>query len=126
MTMPAPPRRRASATPSALTRVQTRTAIARLKLRLHELQAFDPATVNARDEPRLGVLQRAIDQALIRSFGAGTTNYRRYAAAQWLDRAGDGRGGSPPLHEIRAGFQRGKHASIALLEGLISRLQSLA
>jgi len=124
--MPEPPRRCAAAPPAALTRVQIRTAIARLKQRLRELQAFDPATINARDEPHVGVLQRAIDQALIRSCGAGTAAYRRYAAAQWLDRAGDRSGCTPSLNQIRAGFQRGKHASIALLEGLISRLQSLA
>jgi hypothetical protein len=119
------PDRSAAAAPAALTPVKLRTAIARLQRRLRELRAFDPATVNARDEPRVGVLQRAIDQALVRSFGAGTAGYRRYAAAQWLDRAGHVSGGTPPLHEIREGFRRGKHASIALLEGLISRLRSM-
>ena len=117
----APP---AAATPMALTRVKMRTAIARLQQRVRELQAFDPATVNARDEPRIGVLQRAIKQALIRSFGADTADYRCYAAAQCLDQAGHVSGCTPPLYEIRAGFQRGKSASIALLESLISRLQT--
>jgi hypothetical protein len=114
----------AQSKPAALTRVKMRTAIARLKQRLRELQAFDPATVIDRDEPRIGALERAIDQALVRSFGAGTAGYRRYAAAQWLDRAGQRSGGTPPLKEIRAGLRQGKHASIALLEGLIARLQT--
>ncbi len=118
------PRRSAAAKPATLTRVKMRTAIARLQQRVRELQAFDSATVNARDEPRIGALQRAIDQALIRSFGAGTPDYRRYAVAQCLDRAGHVSGCTPPLYKIGAGFQRGKHASIALLENLISRLQT--
>ena len=114
-----------AATPAALTRVKMRTAIARLQQRVRELQAFDPATVNARDEPRIGVLERAIDQSLVRSFGAGTADYRRYAAAKCLDRVGHRSGCISPLKEIRAGLRRGKHASIALLEGLITRLQSM-
>jgi hypothetical protein len=119
------PDRSAAAPPAALTRVKLRTAIARLQQRLRELRAFDPATVNARDEPRVGVLQRAIDQALVRSFGAGTAGYRRYAAAQCLDRAAPWSGCPPSLNEIRAGLRRGKHASIALLESLITRLRSM-
>lgn len=113
-----------AAPPAALTRVQRRTAIARLQQRLRELQAFDPATVSARDEPRIGVLERAIDQALVRSFGAGTAAYRRYAGAQRLDRVSHVIGRPPSLHEIRAGFQRGKQASLALLEGLVTHLQT--
>jgi hypothetical protein len=122
--MKAMPGRSAAATPTALTRVKMRTAIARLQQRVRELQAFDPATVNARDEPRIGVLQRAIKQALIRSFGADTADYRRYAAAQCLDLAAPWSGCTPSLNEIRAGLRRGKQASLALLESLISRLQT--
>jgi hypothetical protein len=121
------PRRRITPSepkPMVLTRVKMRTAIARLKQRILELQAFDPATINNRDEPRIGVLEQAIEQALDRSFGAGTADYRRYAIAKRLDRAGHLSGRTPPLNEIRAGFQRGKRASIALLEGLITRLQA--
>jgi hypothetical protein len=113
-----------TAKPGALTRVQRRTAIARLQQRLRELQAFDPATVNARDEPRIGVLERAIDQALVRSFGADTAAYRRYAGARRLDRVKHVIGRPPALQEIRTGFQRGKQASIALLQGLITCLQT--
>jgi hypothetical protein len=70
-----------------LTRVKMRTAIARLKQRILELQAFDPATVADRGEPRIGVLEQAIDRVLTRTLGAGTAAYRRYAAAKYLDRA---------------------------------------
>jgi hypothetical protein len=110
--------------PAALTRVQRRTTIARLQQRLRELQAFDPTTVSARDEPRIGVLERAIDPTLVRSFGAGTAAYRRYSGAQRLDRVRQVIGRPPSLHEIRRGFQRGKQASIALLESLITCLQA--
>jgi hypothetical protein len=113
-----------SAEPATLTRVQRRIAIARLQHRILALQAFDPAIVNDRDENRVVVLARTIDQALIRIFGAGTADYRRYAEAQRLDRAGHLIGRTPSLEEIRAGFQRGKQAAIALLEGLITRLQA--
>jgi hypothetical protein len=119
------PCRSAEAKPAPLTRVKMRTAIARLKQRLLELRAFDPATVNARDEPRIGALEQAIDQALVRSFGAGTADYRRYAAAKCLYRTGHRSGGVPPLKEIRAGLRQRRHASIALLEGLVTRLQSM-
>lgn len=119
------PGRSAAAKPATLTRVQVRTAIARFKQRLLELHAFDPATVNARDEPRIGALEQAIDQALVRSFGAGTADYRRYVGAKCLDRAGHRNGGPPPLKEIRAGLRQGRHASIELLDGLITRLQSV-
>jgi hypothetical protein len=104
--------------------VHRRLAIARLQQRLRELQTFDPATVNDRDEARIGVLQRAIDQALVRSCGTGTAAYRHYADAKRLDRARHVTGDTPRLPEIRADFQRGKRAAIALLEGLITRLQT--
>jgi hypothetical protein len=63
--------------PVVLTRVKMRTAIARLKQRILELQAFDPTTVVDRDEPRIGILERAIDRALAHSFGA---EHRRLSA----------------------------------------------
>ena len=110
--------------PMVLTRVKMRTAIARLKQRVLELQAFDPGTIADRGEPRIGVLEHAIDRALTRSLGTGTADYRRYAAAKRLDRAGHFSGRTASLNEVRAGLQRGKHASIALLEDLITRLQA--
>ena len=110
--------------PVVLTRVKMRTAIARLKQRVLELQAFDPGTIAYRGEPRIGALEHTIDRALTRSLGAGTADYRRYAAANRLDRAGHFSGRTASLNEIRAGLQRGKHASIALLEDLITRLQA--
>ena len=110
--------------PVVLTRVKMRTAIARLKQRILELQAFDPGTIADRGEPRIGVLEQAIDRALIRSLGAGTPGYRHCAAAKHLDRAAHVSGRTASLNEIRAGLQRGKRASITLLEGLIIRLQA--
>ncbi len=110
--------------PAVLTRVKMRTAISRLKRRLVDLRAFDPASVNDRCEARIGDLERAIDKVLVRIFGADTADYRHYSRAQHLDRARPLVGGTPPLNKIREGFQRGKRDSISLLEEIITQIKA--
>jgi hypothetical protein len=110
--------------PAALSRVKMRTAISRLKRRIVDLRAFDPATLNDRYDARIGALERAIDKVLVRIFGADTVDYRRYSGAKRLDQAGHLVGCMPPLKEIREGFQRGKNDSISLLEEIITQIKA--
>ena len=66
---------------------EKRQHIARLRRRIEELEAFDPATVTKRhSDPKVGGLEKAIDATLQAAFGHGTVEYRQYSGAAKLDR----------------------------------------
>lgn len=100
-----------------------RGAIPRLEKRIAELQAFDPQTVNDRSDARIGALEQAIDETLVAIFGADTVDYNPYRGAKRLDRAVLRVCYQPPIHEIRAGLQRGKEQADSILEGIIARFK---
>jgi len=69
---------------------EMRQGIARLKKRLDEVKAFDPASVTEQNNiPHVGVLSAAVDEALIRTFGADTLDYKRYSDAAYFEPAED-------------------------------------
>jgi hypothetical protein len=108
---------------AALSRVKMRIAISRLKRRIVDLRAFDPATLNDRYDARIGVLECAIDKVLVLIFGVETVEYRRYSNAKRLDRAGHFID-HMPLKEIREGFERVKNDSISLLKEIITQIKA--
>jgi len=60
-----------------------------LELRIKELQDFDPTTVRRRfSDPKVQVLQTAIDETLSDIFGNGSDDYDRYRGAASLDQGG--------------------------------------
>lgn len=105
--------------PSAnLTVKQMQDALPRLDLRLKDLRAFDPGTIARRDDPEIKTLENAIDDFLIKTFGQGTVEYKRYSSAKQLDTAGISFGHPTPFREIIEGLQHGKNRAIEVLEGI--------
>ena len=97
---------------------QMKAALPRLKRRISDLRAFEPADVTTRDDPRIKSLGDAVDDFLTRTFGGGTIEYNRYVSATNLDTAGLRVGRSTPLNEVIQGLQYGKDRAIEKLEGI--------
>ena len=93
---------------------QMKTAIPKLERRIAELQKFDPASIQDRSDSRVKALEASIDDALVDIFGNDTVEYKRYQLAKHLDTARWNYAYEVPLHEIQAGFQRGKDNALAL------------
>jgi hypothetical protein len=68
-----------------LTVEQMRRGIGRLKLRITDLEAFHPQSVQQRWAPEVKALQTSIEQTLAAVFGHNTVDYNRYRAAARLD-----------------------------------------
>ena len=97
---------------------QMKSALPRLRKRLDDLRAFDPAQVSRRGDPIVKALENAIDHLLTRTFGTDTVEYSRYSSAALLDTAGIYVGREASIHEIRQGLQYGKDRAIGILEGI--------
>jgi hypothetical protein len=65
---------------------QMRTAITKIQRRIKELQEFEPTSIQSKSDPRIRVLEIAIDGTLTETFGHQTPEYNRYAGATDLDR----------------------------------------
>ena len=94
-----------------------RQAIAKLRHRIEELEAFDPNLIQDRSDPLPKSLQQKTDATLVEILGPDTLDYKRFHIGR-LDRAPVIRGGIP-LPEIRQGFVRGKAEAISQLQTLI-------
>ena len=97
---------------------QMESALPRLEKRLSDLRAFDPRQVTQRDDPKIKVLENAVDDFLTKTFGEGTVEYIRYASATNLDTVGISLGRPTPLSKIIEGLQQGKERAIETLEGI--------
>ena len=63
-----------------------RLGIELLKRRLGEVESFDPASVTDQHTiPHVEALSASIDEALVRTFGSGTADYKRYSDAAIFD-----------------------------------------
>jgi hypothetical protein len=71
--------------PANLTVDQMRRGIDRLKLRIADLEAFDPTSVQQWWGPEVKALQTSIEETLAAVFGHGTIEYNRYRQAARLD-----------------------------------------
>jgi hypothetical protein len=71
--------------PRSLTTDQMRQGIDRLRKRISDLEAFDPASVQQRWPPEAEAIETAIAETLARVFGEGTPAYNRYNSAARLD-----------------------------------------
>lgn len=92
-------------------------AIPKIDRRIADLESFDVGSVSERSDPRIDALEKSLDALLVSVFGAGTVEYERY---RWpvtqLDRASMNLMHATPIHEVRAGLQRGIDTSKAQLE----------
>jgi len=105
-----------------LTPDKMRIAIARLQKRIVELQVFDPISVNERSDPRIGLLERTVDETLTSIFGFGTADYNRYHyCAATLDRAPVVMGREVGRLQFQVGLAKGKSDAISTLQGIVAR-----
>ena len=65
--------------------------------------------------PALDALEAAVDEALVRTFGAETLDYERYKYAKDFDRGPYNYAFQVPPHQFQASIARSKDSSIALL-----------
>lgn len=66
---------------------QMQRGIARIQRRIEDLEAFDPASISKRWDPKTKVLQTAIEETLAAVFGHRTVEYNRYIQAAELEHA---------------------------------------
>ena len=98
------------------------TAVAKLRKRIADLQAFDPERINSRGDPSIRTLSGAIDNTLVEIFGADTPDYQRFEAAKSIDTAPFYMNGTP-LDLVRHGLQKGKTTAVAILEEAVSAVE---
>lgn len=109
--------------------------IVRIKRRIDELNAFDPATVSVRfSDPNVTKLETSISSTLAAVFGEGTSEYNRYINASRLDN-GPITIESDWISARRGGFERdrsqeasrhiaeGKAQALALLQQAVDALE---
>lgn len=107
-----------------LTTKQMQQAVVRLRKRISSIENLDPQSLVSRGDANIAKnsLNAEIDDALTRTFGQDSTEYRRYrdAAAlsfpEFYDR-------TTPPHMIIEGLSHSKARSIALLETAINSLE---
>lgn len=118
---------------------QKQVYVNRLKKRIAELEAFDPATVEKRhNDPNVLALQAAISDALSAAFGHGTREYNQYSGATRLDngpitmrvdsaliraRHGGGYGHHDDSREAQQYVAQGKEKALALLKQAVRTLE---
>jgi predicted nucleotide-binding protein len=107
-----------------LTADQIRQGIDRLRKRISELEAFDPASVEERWSPVTHAIDTAIEETLARVFGEGTPAYNRYNSAARLDNGPLIMGGGPdPAYKVQEWLREGKARSLALLNQAVKGLE---
>src|SRR5271163_3223557 len=73
--------------PAKLTPAQMNAGIERLKKRIEEVVRVEPQSVtDQHNTPDLDALEAAIDESIVRTFGADTLDYDRYKSAAEFDR----------------------------------------
>ena len=102
--------------------VVMRAAMAKLRRRVADLEAFDPNRVEKREDPGVETLSKAIDSTLIEVFGADTPEYQRYCGAKVIDTAPFLLNGTP-ISLVRSGLEQGKTTAIALLDQAIGAFE---
>lgn len=111
------------ATPTARPEiVAMRAAMAKLRRRVADLEAFDPNRIENRKDPAIESLSKAIDDTLVEVFGGDTPEYQRYIGAKHIDTAPFLLNGTP-MALVRSGLEQGKTTAIALLDQAIASFE---
>jgi predicted nucleotide-binding protein len=98
--------------------------IDRLRKRIEEVKQFAPQSVTEQyNIPEIDGLAAAIDDALIRTFGANTTDYTLYKDAVTFDNGPHNYAYPVPIHEVQQSLSRSKARSITLLERAVRSLE---
>jgi len=107
-----------------MTAEETRQGIVRLRKRLDEMNAFEPTSVTEQNNiPQLEALAAAVDEALIRTFGADSLDYKRYSDAAFFDNGPFNYVYAVPIGQVHDSLARSKSRSIALLTQAIATLE---
>jgi predicted nucleotide-binding protein len=118
-----PSRARPVQAPAQVTPEEIRLGIDLTK-RLEEVRAFDPASVVEQNSiPHVEALGAAVDESLIRTFGADTLDYRRYSDAGFFDNGPFNYAYQVPISKVHESLSRSKARSIALLTQAIKSLR---
>ncbi|MGJ0452176.1 MAG: TIR domain-containing protein [Methylocystis sp.] len=101
-----------------------RQGIDRLERRRHEVEKFNPSQVSEQyNIPEIDALGVAIDEALTRTFGSDTADYRRYSGASNFDNGPHNYAFPVPITSVQQSLARSKARSIALLTQAITALK---
>ncbi|MGJ0505459.1 MAG: TIR domain-containing protein [Methylocystis sp.] len=101
-----------------------RQGIDRLERRRSEVEKFDPSKVSEQyNIPEIDALGVAIDEALSRTFGSDTADYRRYSNASSFDNGPHNYAFPVPITSVQQSLARSKARSIALLTQAITALK---
>lgn len=110
--------------PAQLGPEQMQQGIYRLQKRLEAVNAFEPTSVVEQyNIPHVAALSASIDEALVRTFGADTLDYKRYADAAVFDNGPHNYAFDVPIAQVQASLGRSKARSIALLNEAIETLK---
>ena len=110
--------------PARLTPKEMSAGIARLQKRREEVERVDPLSVTDQNNtPTLNGLEAAVDEALVRTFGADTLDYQRYKSAAGFDRGPYNYAYKVPPQQFQASVARSKDSSLALLAQAIRSLK---
>jgi predicted nucleotide-binding protein len=117
---PTPPIKR----PAELAPDQMQAGIERLTKRLEEIRRFDPTTVTEQyNIPHVQALSAAIDETLVRTFGADSTDYDRYRIASKFDNGPHNYAYVVAIADVQRSLGRSKARNIALMEQAIETLK---
>jgi len=101
-----------------------RQGIERLKKRLEEVNAFDPTSVTEQNNiPRVEALGAAVDDSIVRTFGADTPDYKRYSDAAYFNNGPFNYMHDVPIGQVQESLVRSKASSIALLTQATTSLE---
>ena len=92
--------------------------------RLGEVESFDPASVTDQHTiPHVEALSASIEEALVRTLGSGTADYKRYSDAAIFDNGPFNYAFKVPISKVHESLARSKARSIALVRQAISSLE---
>lgn len=106
-----------------LTVEQMAAGIERLRRRIADLENFDPYSISNRGAPEVSALEKSIEEALERTFGADTTDFHRYSDSRNLDGGGFVIGRPATIAEIHGFLADGRASSLALLKQAVKGLE---
>lgn len=99
----------------------------RLRKRVAALEEFDPAAVTEQSNiPEMDSLAASIEDALTRTFGPDTVEYRRYRTAAYLDNGPFNYLHDTDIRDVRDSLSRSKAQNLALLRQAIDSLEERA
>jgi predicted nucleotide-binding protein len=110
--------------PADLSPEQMIAGIERLTKRLEEVRKFEPTSVTEQfNIPHVERLSAAIDETLVRTFGADSADFDRYRVASQFDNGPFNYAYQVNIAEVQRSLARSKDRNIALIEQAIEALK---